>query len=453
MDQFSPLAQKLQEIEALIASLVDSLQRGELPVNLKNISQVFDRAIEELPRLSLPPDKFCAIYNDIPNLLSAYAISVTLSAPSYRQAIKPIIFERLHNGNYWIIPIAAEPQRAWLVPNPTRKIDLTRLDSFSFAFDWPERSSNSHSTVSLAAPAIVSVQPTALLTWKLIERGTISPFLNTDGFLQSQALTGQYLEIEAMVEHAVADRVATMKLQLLSQLRAELLPESVPQSSNHLGQSTAAERSVPNEIAASTPAQTLGDLWRQSLMEMITEEHPPSPSPELQQVDPEIKAISLASARDSHRQAMLKMETLGDLQGALHDFDRAIALDPNYGDAYSNRAYLKAYKLGDFYGAVQDLTKAIAINPSDHIAYCSRGSIRANALDISALSDYNQAIIINDRYADAYHHRGCFKVNLLKDLDGAIEDLLIAAQLYQQQGNDLDLQEAIEQLKKLGVEV
>jgi tetratricopeptide (TPR) repeat protein len=454
MDRFSPLAQKLQEIEALIASLVASLQRGELPVNLKNISQVFDRAIEELPRLSLPPDKFCAIYNDIPNLLSAYAINVTLSASSYRQTINLIIFERLHNGNYWIIPIAAEPQLAWLVPNPTRKIDLTRLDSLSFAFDWPERSSNSQSTVSLAAPAIVSIQPTAPLTWKLIERGRISPFLNTDAFFQSQALTGQYLEIEAMVEQAVADRVATLKLQLLSQLRAELLAESAPPMAYDLGQSATDDQPLaPTTSAASTPTQTLGDLWRQSLMEMITEDQPPSAPPELPQVDPEIDAILLTSARDSHRQAMLKMETLDDLPGALHDFDRAIALDPNYGDAYSNRAHLKAYKLGDFHGAVQDLTKAIAINPSDHIAYCSRGSIRANALDISALSDYNQAIIINDRYADAYHHRGCFKENVLKDRAGAIEDLLIAAQLYQQQGNDLDLQEAIEQLAKLGVEV
>jgi tetratricopeptide (TPR) repeat protein len=456
MDQFAPLAQKLQEIEALIASLVNSLQRGELPVNLKNIAQVFDRAIDELPRLSLPPDKFCAIYNDIPNLLSAYAINVTLAAPSYRQTIKPIIFERLYNGNYWIIPIAAEPQRAWLVPNPTRKIDLTRLDSLSFAFDYPARGSNYQSTISLAAPAIVSIQPTTPLTWKLIERGTISPFLNTDAFFQSQAITGQYLEIEAMVEQAVADRVATMKLQLLSQLRAELLATSAPSLDNFSQSFTAAETSNPNASTASTPTQTLGDLWRQSLMEMITEEPqdpPPTISPEPQQIDPEINSILLANARDSHRQAMVKMETLGDLQGALHDFDRAIALDPDYGDAYSNRAYLKAYKLGDFHGAVLDLSRAIAINPLDHIAYCSRGSIRANALDLSALSDYNQAIIINDQYADAYHHRGCFKENVLKDRAGAIEDLLIAAQLYQQQGNDLDLQEAIGQLKKLGVEV
>ncbi len=452
MDRFSPLAQKLQEIEALIASLVDSLQRGELPVNLKNISQVFDRAIDELPRLSLPPDKFCAIYNDIPNLLSAYAINVTLAAASYRQTIKPIIFERLYNGNYWIIPIAADPQRAWLVPNPTRKIDLTRLDSLSFAFDWPERSSNYQSTVSLSAPAIVSIQPTLPLTWKLIERGTISPFLNTDAFFQSQALTGQYLEIEAMVEQAVADRVATMKLQLLSQLRAELLAASVPQTLNLMQSDIDAETAAPNAIAA-TPSQTLGDLWRQSLMEMMTEDNPSSTPVEVHEVEPETNSSLLASARDSHRQAMLKMETLGDSQGALHDFDRAIALDPNYGDAYSNRAYLKAYKLGDFHGAVTDLSRAIAINPSDHIAYCSRGSIRANALDISALSDYNQAIIINDRYADAYHHRGCFRANVLKDFEGAIEDLLIAAQLYQQQGNDLDLQAAIEQLQKLGVEV
>jgi tetratricopeptide (TPR) repeat protein len=458
MDQFSPLAQKLQEIEALIASLVTALQQGELPVNLKNISQVFDRAIEELPRLSLPSEKFCAVYNDIPNLLSAYAINVTLTAASYRQTIKPIIFERLYNGNYWIIPIGADPQRAWLVPNPTRKIDLTRLESLSFAFDWPERRSNYQSTVSLSAPAIVRIQPTTPLTWKLVERGTISPYLNTDAFFQSQALTGQYLEIEAMVEQAVADHLATLKLQL----RAELLAESVSPVDNpgqsttigaNLGDRPYPETSAPPQTNTSTvtSAQTLGDMWRQSLTEMMAAENLPSVPAELHPVNPKIPS-NLANARDSHRQAMFKMENLGDLQGALDDFDRAIALDPSYGDAYSNRAYLKAYKLGDVNGAVADLSQAIAMNPLDYIAYCSRGSIRANALDFNALADYNQAITINDRYADAYHHRGCFKANFLKDPEGAIEDLLIAAQLYQQQGNELDLREAIEQLRKLGVE-
>ena len=82
MDQFLPLAQKLQSIEAYLTSLVDTLQQGKLPVNIKNISQVFDRAIVEIPRLSVPPEKFCTLYNDIPNILSAYAITVTLTAAS-----------------------------------------------------------------------------------------------------------------------------------------------------------------------------------------------------------------------------------------------------------------------------------------------------------------------------------------------------------------------------------
>jgi hypothetical protein len=110
-----PLAQKLQSIEAHLTSLEDSLQQGKFPVNIKKISQVFDKAITEIPRLSLPPEKFCTLYNDIPIVLSAYAITATLSVESYRQTQNAsIVFERLYNGNYWIIPLAATPNHAWL---------------------------------------------------------------------------------------------------------------------------------------------------------------------------------------------------------------------------------------------------------------------------------------------------------------------------------------------------
>jgi hypothetical protein len=64
-------AHRLQEIEIYLHSLVKSLQEGKLPVNIQNISQVFDTAIASTPRLSLPPEKFSDVYNDIPNILTA----------------------------------------------------------------------------------------------------------------------------------------------------------------------------------------------------------------------------------------------------------------------------------------------------------------------------------------------------------------------------------------------
>jgi hypothetical protein len=192
MDQFTPLAQKLQSIEAYLNTLVTALQRGEFPVNLKNISQVFDQAVSELPRLNLPPEKFCDLYNDIPTILSAYAITVTLNAASYRQTSSQVVFDRLYNGNYWVLPLATTSAQAWLVPNPTRRIDLTRLDSLPLAFDWPDRDNPSHqNTFTLMEPAIVNILPTAPLTWKLLKRGAISSFLNIDTRRQNQYFTGQ----------------------------------------------------------------------------------------------------------------------------------------------------------------------------------------------------------------------------------------------------------------------
>jgi hypothetical protein len=162
-------AQHLQEIEAHLDRLIESLKRGELPVNLQRTKEVFDPAVvAEVQRLSIPIEKFIAIYNDVPNLFSAYAIDATITANSYDHADSPITLERMHRGNYWILPLAAVSDNAWLVPNPLKKTVFDRSSSVNLCFDLPE---NSDLQPSLVRPALVTILPTTPLTWKLKETG------------------------------------------------------------------------------------------------------------------------------------------------------------------------------------------------------------------------------------------------------------------------------------------
>jgi hypothetical protein len=268
-----PLAQKLQSIEAHLTSLEDSLQQGKFPVNIKKISQVFDKAITEIPRLSLPPEKFCTLYNDIPIVLSAYAITVTLSVESYRQTQNTsIVFERLYNGNYWIIPLAATPNHAWLVLNPTRKIDLPRLNSLPFAFDWEEPGNLSdQTTFSLLEPALVSILPTENLTWKLIQRGILSSFLNPDAQQQNQAVNGESsLNIEQMVEQAVKVRLSILEKQIFARLTAQMKVEIQEFQAGSIDKNNSDYNFSNNTDSTPAPKpESLGDLWRQSLTDMM----------------------------------------------------------------------------------------------------------------------------------------------------------------------------------------
>jgi tetratricopeptide (TPR) repeat protein len=53
----------------------------------------------------------------------------------------------------------------------------------------------------------------------------------------------------------------------------------------------------------------------------------------------------------------LKAES-NDLRGALADYDRAIALDDKFANAYGARGYLKYTKLGDKSGGIDDTRQA-----------------------------------------------------------------------------------------------
>ena len=169
-------AQHLQEIEAHLDRLIESLKRGELPVNLQRTKEVFDPAVmAEVERLSLPIEKFVAIFNDVPNLFSAYAIDATITATSYDHADSPVTFERMTRGNYWLLPLAASPDNAWLVPNPLKKIEFDRTSSVNLCFDLPKE--GNPVSFNLLQPALVKMLPTVPLTWKLMDVGKMGSYV------------------------------------------------------------------------------------------------------------------------------------------------------------------------------------------------------------------------------------------------------------------------------------
>jgi BMFP domain-containing protein YqiC len=170
------IVRQIQQLEIYLNSLVSSLTRGELPVNLKPVTQIFDDTIVSIPPiLNLPIERFIEIYNDIPHLFTAYAIDVTLSEDSYFQQNNYITFQRFSRGNYWILPMKESEDNAWLVPNPLKSIALNLAKSLEYSFERDFIATTDDNSFILVTPALVQRLPIIEpLSWKLLERGKIS---------------------------------------------------------------------------------------------------------------------------------------------------------------------------------------------------------------------------------------------------------------------------------------
>jgi tetratricopeptide (TPR) repeat protein len=110
-----------------------------------------------------------------------------------------------------------------------------------------------------------------------------------------------------------------------------------------------------------------------------------------------------------------------NFQEAVSDYDKAIKLNPNHGDAYKDRGFAKIY-LADLNGALADLNKAIELNPKQEETYYNRGIVKTKLKDFKAsIDDYSKAIELNPNYIKAYGNRGISK-GKLQDYKGAIAD-------------------------------
>ncbi|HQT65931.1 MAG TPA: tetratricopeptide repeat protein, partial [Acidocella sp.] len=83
---------------------------------------------------------------------------------------------------------------------------------------------------------------------------------------------------------------------------------------------------------------------------------------------------ALTNARHCHAQG-LELLRRGDAGGAIRLFDRAIALDPSYAPAWSDRAMVRL-RAGHIDAAIADLAQALALVPGYAQGWLQLGLIR-----------------------------------------------------------------------------
>ncbi len=146
---------------------------------------------------------------------------------------------------------------------------------------------------------------------------------------------------------------------------------------------------------------------------------------------------------------------LGDYEGAIDKYTKAIGLYPNDAKAYVNRGnahYEIAQHSGDpdrdFRAAIEDFNHALIFNPQASDAYLKRGIVRYEIAQYSkdpdkdykaAIDDFNKALIFQPESAEAYVKRGIVRYKLAqysgdsnKGYKGAIDDFNKALSLNPQ---------------------
>jgi tetratricopeptide (TPR) repeat protein len=159
------------------------------------------------------------------------------------------------------------------------------------------------------------------------------------------------------------------------------------------------------------------------------------------------RAIALKPeyAKAYKARATVKFTKLNDTQGALNDLDRSIQLDPKDGLVYALRGYLKYDKLKDNRGAIADLDRSIQLDTTNGNAYTLRGGIKFQKIGDSqgALSDLNRAVALDTKNPEAILLRGILKFQSFNDNNGAVADLSRAIELDSKNANAYAVRGAI----------
>ncbi|MGZ4055777.1 MAG: tetratricopeptide repeat protein, partial [Bacteroidia bacterium] len=111
-----------------------------------------------------------------------------------------------------------------------------------------------------------------------------------------------------------------------------------------------------------------------------------------------------------------------DYKNAVASFDRALAVDPEKGDAFRERAVAEV-GLGKDSVAMKDFNKAIDKNYNDVDAYFQLAILQEKFRNLqSAIENYTHAIESDPTFKDGYLSRGKLFLNIKKDYVLALAD-------------------------------
>jgi len=124
------------------------------------------------------------------------------------------------------------------------------------------------------------------------------------------------------------------------------------------------------------------------------------------------RALSIAPQARVHNLLGQAYARVGDLQQAIAGYDHAIRMQPDFADAYGNRAnvYVMVGRLSE---ALADYDRALALRPNSFEDWGNRGALLhdIDRLD-EALASYERAIAVKPDFAGGHFNRG----NVLRDL-------------------------------------
>jgi tetratricopeptide (TPR) repeat protein len=104
---------------------------------------------------------------------------------------------------------------------------------------------------------------------------------------------------------------------------------------------------------------------------------------------------------------------LGDLEAALADFSRAIEHDPFNARGYHERGWAYLFHADDRRQALPDLDRALELDPGNTYAYIHRGILKSDDYDpVGAIEDYRAALAISPGHHWALNNLGTVATSL-----------------------------------------